>query len=372
MKFELENIVPEEQGDYGLYFTDELRESPTQKLSYSWGTDKQKIRTAYLQPAIFGLIRRIKETGKIPSQKKAMQIAAEEIKIYNDQFNQFGDDMHQAFKAANLGQEAQLPTPRHEAFFEGFKYFNRQHEIKPILIEQFLSCPHCTFTCQVDLFAEVDGKNTVIDYKTGWQIGPNTEYQLAIYKHVLEHLGYRVDQTWAVHVAEFFAYPLPLCRPWEDVELRLKNADLKIDTLRPKIFIREKSGEKKKADSITPSTSEEQELVPAQDAQGHQFPQEDVEFSPTTAPKQFELLERLVRTYLGPAGKQLPETDVELSPIAVPIQKRHRGRPRKDPSASTSGHRKATRPQNRFSTEELSPSAVRRALHAKRRKVQVA
>lgn len=175
---------------------------------------------------------------------EAIQIGYRGIKRHKEQYTVFGTEMHKAFQNFDEGKPVILPTPRHQAYFQGFLYFRRQHEVKPILIEKLLICPHCGLTTQIDNFSEVDGQNTIMDYKTGRTIGFNTPFQLAINKHVLEALGHRVDRTWAVHIQDLFGYPIEMCAPWEDVELRLKNADLKRKTLNPKICVREFSGEK--------------------------------------------------------------------------------------------------------------------------------
>lgn len=252
---EVEEFVSEDEGDYGVYLIDgQIRKSPTSELSYSWGVDKNIIRSQYVEPAAREIIREIKKRGKVFSQDEAIKVALAGIKAHKEKYTNFGREMHEAFKAFDLAQPLNLPTPPHEEYFEGFLYFNRQYpNIKPILdketgepfIEKFISCPHCELSTQIDKFAEVNGLNTIIDYKTGRTIG-YAAYQLAIYRHVLEHLGYRVDRTWAVHVQSLFAFPIETNKSWEEVELRLKNAEMKRRELKPKTFVREFSGEKKK------------------------------------------------------------------------------------------------------------------------------
>jgi hypothetical protein len=375
---EVEEFVLEDEGDYGVYLIEgEIHESNTSKLSYSWGVDKNQIRTQFVEPAAREIIREIKkrlgdQARKVVSQDEAISIAYAGIKKHKEQYTVFGTEMHQAFQAFDEGKPVNLPTPKHQAYFQGFLYFRRQHEVKPILIEKLLVCPHCGLATQIDNFSEVDGLNTIMDYKTGRTIGFNTPFQLAINKHVLENLGYRVDRTWAVHIQDLFGYPLEMCAPWEDVELRLKNADLKRKTLNPKIYPRELSGNKKEASSETLKTSEEQESVPAQDVQGHQLPKGVPVFLAIDAETENAIQAHIVDTYLGQEGKPLLETTEKVSPTAVPTQKRRNKKPHKNPSASTSLHRKATRQRSPRAREELSPSVVRKLSHAKRRKLQAA
>ena len=341
---EVEEFVLEDEGDYGVYLIDgQIHESNTSKLSYSWGVDKNTIRTQYVEPAAREIIREIKKRGKVVSQEEAIAIAFAGIKKHKEQFTVFGTEMHKAFQNFDEAKPLNLPTPKHQEFFQGFLYFRKQHEIKPILIEKLLVCPHCGITTQIDNFSEVDGLNTVMDYKTGRTVGFNTPFQLAINKHVLENLGYRVDRTWAIHVQDFLAYPLEMCAPWEDVELRLKNADLKRKTLNPKIYVREFSGEKpagaeKKEPDITSNSLAEQSLAHDLISPGHLSRQAmEVLLSRPSgkAPEQFP---QAVGTYPGQAGKSLPETDVELSPTAAPTQKPRKVKLPESPSANISLH----------------------------------
>ena len=351
---EVEEFVLEDEGDYGVYLIDgQIHESNTSKLSYSWGTDKNIIRSQFVEPAAREIIREIKKRGKVVSQDEAIQIAYSGIKKHKEQYTVFGTEMHKAFQNFDEGKPVVLPTPKHEAFFQGFLYFRKQHEVKPILIEKLLVCPHCGITTQIDNFSEVDGLNTVIDYKTGRTVGFNTPFQLAINKHVLEALEYKVDRTWAAHIQDFFGYPIEMCAPWEDVELRLRNADLKKKTLNPKIYVREFSGdkpagaEKKEAKSSEElKTSPEQESAQKTNIQGHQFRQVESEISPKDDWIKASENPLLFRLYPGLVGKLSPGRVV---PESQPARKR--GRPRKDsqqtsPSANTSKRKAAIQPKN--------------------------
>jgi hypothetical protein len=292
-----------------------------------------------LQPAIAELIRHIKETGKVPSQDNALQIGYHGIKKHNEQYDKFGDEMHRCFAAFDSDGHFKCPSPKHEAYMEGFLYFRRQHDIVPLLIEQLLTCPHCGITTQVDLFAKVDDLYTVIDYKTGHTTGANTPFQLAVVKHVLEHLGHKVDRTWAVHIQEYFGYPVEICAPWEDVELRFKNAELKYRTLRPNIYIRERSGQKKEAQSSEElKTSQEQESAHETNFQGHLLEWEALGLSPTWLCSAHQRPDLSCRICRGREDISLPEITAGLSQPAVPIQKRRSKKPRKDQAASTSLH----------------------------------
>lgn len=365
---EVEEFVLEDEGDYGVYLIDgQIRKSPTSELSYSWGVDKNQIRTQHVEPGTRAVIREVKRRAAVNekplSQEEAIQVALAGIKAHKDQYTGFGREMHEAFKAFDLAQPLNLPTPKHEAYFQGFLYFQRQYpSIKPIsdketgepFIEKFISCPHCELSTQIDKFAEVDGLNTIIDYKTGRTIG-YAAFQLAIYKHVLEHLGYRVDRTWAVHVQHLFAFPIETNKSWDEVELRLKNAEMKRRELNPKTFVREFSGEKKQVASETLTTVPEHESAQDLNIQGHQSQREVQDSLSKSSWKVCEDCRQPVQLCLCPGDIPHREKVVTEYPFVVQTQKRPRGRPRKDQAANTSSHTAAIQPRTRPEEAELDP-----------------
>ncbi len=90
-----EEFVLEDDGDYGVYLIDgEIHESNTSKTlllltSYSWGVDKNTIRTQYVEPAAREIVREVKlrvaEQEKPSSQDEAIQVAYGGIKKHKEQ-----------------------------------------------------------------------------------------------------------------------------------------------------------------------------------------------------------------------------------------------------------------------------------------------
>jgi hypothetical protein len=360
---EVEEFVLEDEGDYGVYLIDgQIHESNTSKLSYSWGTDKNRIRTQFVEPGVREVIREIKKRNKVVSQDEAIAIAYSGIKRHKEQYTVFGTEMHKAFQNFDEAKSLNLPTPKHQAYFQGFLYFRRQHEVTPIFTEKLLVCPHCGIATQIDFYGLVDDLHTVMDYKTGRTVGENTLFQLAINKHVLENLGHKVDRTWAVHVQDLFAYPIEMCAEWSDVELRLKNAELKRKTLNPKTYIREFADKKEALDES--KTSIEHESAQDLTFPGHQSPQEVRETLSINGVPPVESYPLPSDFYPGLVEIKSRETDAGLSQPA-----RKRGRPRKDsqhtsPSANSASRKAATQQHIQPEEVELNPKHV----HPKRLK----
>lgn len=65
-----------------------------------------------------------------------------------------------------------------------------QHEVEPILVEEPLVSATYRFGGQIDCYAKVDGKLTLIDLKTGKGIYSEMIHQLAAYKQLLTENGH--------------------------------------------------------------------------------------------------------------------------------------------------------------------------------------
>lgn len=74
-----------------------------------------------------------------------------------------------------------------------FLNWYKQHEVEPILLEHKMSCDK--FGGTVDFYGKVDGKFTVIDFKTSKKVYGNMFLQISAYVYMLEQQGYQVDQV---------------------------------------------------------------------------------------------------------------------------------------------------------------------------------
>ena len=74
-----------------------------------------------------------------------------------------------------------------------FLSWYKSHEVKPILTEEKLVTDK--FGGTVDFYGLVDGKYTVVDFKTSKSIHLTMFIQLALYCILLEKKGYKIDQV---------------------------------------------------------------------------------------------------------------------------------------------------------------------------------
>jgi len=67
--------------------------------------------------------------------------------------------------------------------------------VKPILLEQPLISEEYSFGGTIDFYGEIDGRPTLLDFKTGKAIYPEMFCQLAAYEQLLAEAGYPIEAT---------------------------------------------------------------------------------------------------------------------------------------------------------------------------------
>src|ERR1700756_5125870 len=123
--------------------------------------------------------------GKEKASQKALQKASE-----------IGSQAHALIEwnlRATLMQDAG-PSPRivdaAQWAFMAFEDWKKSVNLKPIWIEQTVWSKQHGYAGTMDLLAEVDGKLTVVDWKTGKAIYPEAYLQNAAYRHALREMGH--------------------------------------------------------------------------------------------------------------------------------------------------------------------------------------
>jgi predicted RecB family nuclease len=81
-----------------------------------------------------------------------------------------------------------------------FIEWKRKHEVKPIFMEKHMASER--FGGTVDFYGEIDGKKTILDFKTSKQPYSSYFLQLAAYTIMYEEQGYVVEQVGILNVKE--------------------------------------------------------------------------------------------------------------------------------------------------------------------------
>jgi len=127
-----------------------------------------------------------------------------DYKKYTDDLANVGTLAHEMIQSHFTGEKLDLnefsknDIDRAENALISFYNWIDTMPIKPILNEAQLT--NGDFGGTVDMLAEIDGRNVLIDFKTGSGIYDDMGYQLAGYKILLESNGHKVDQTMIVRV----------------------------------------------------------------------------------------------------------------------------------------------------------------------------
>lgn len=131
-------------------------------------------------------------------------LAGIDLNSYVDDLANVGTLAHEMIQAHFTGEKLDLhefsknDIDRAENALISFYNWIDTIPIKPILNEAQLV--NNDFGGTVDMLAKIGNKNVLIDFKTGSGIYEEMGYQLAGYKILLEHNGYKVDQAMIVRV----------------------------------------------------------------------------------------------------------------------------------------------------------------------------
>lgn len=86
-----------------------------------------------------------------------------------------------------------IPDSLVNAYMMKFKRWLNVNDVQPIFAEKSLTSDK--FGGTIDLFALLNGKRTIVDFKTSKSIHMSMFFQLAMYCILLEERGYQVDQA---------------------------------------------------------------------------------------------------------------------------------------------------------------------------------
>jgi len=81
-----------------------------------------------------------------------------------------------------------------------YQAWESQHTIEPLLIEVPLVSDTLKYGGTPDLYCNLDGVWTLLDFKTSKALYPEVMYQLAAYRNLIQDCGHRVDQCIALRI----------------------------------------------------------------------------------------------------------------------------------------------------------------------------
>jgi len=95
----------------------------------------------------------------------------------------------------DLGDYSPDEIDKAENALISFYNWQGEHDVNPKFVEEPLVSEQYHYGGTIDCYAEVDGKMTLLDLKTGKGIWPEHFHQLAAYQVLLEEAGWNIDNV---------------------------------------------------------------------------------------------------------------------------------------------------------------------------------
>ena len=112
----------------------------------------------------------------------------------------------------DLSEYSQADIDKANNSFNGFLEFEKTHKLELLKSEISLVSETHRFGGTIDLYAMLDGKKSLIDFKTSKGIWVEHRIQVAAYKNLLIENGYDVEEVYLLHInkenGEFTVYYL--------------------------------------------------------------------------------------------------------------------------------------------------------------------
>lgn len=139
---------------------------------------------------------------------------------------------HLKAEKADLTDYPQESIDKARVAFQAFLDFEKQHDMKPILVEGQLVDAKLLYGGTIDFYGTIDGKLTLLDFKTGSGLWPEMRLQVAAYRNLLQVNGHRVDSVQLLRIdkntGEFHHHMLnELSEAWHMFKLMIPVARLK-------------------------------------------------------------------------------------------------------------------------------------------------
>ena len=100
----------------------------------------------------------------------------------------------------DLKSYSQVNIDKAKKAFEAFLEFEKRNNMQPIIIEQSFVSDKNFYGGTPDWYGKVNGKLTLVDFKTSKGLYPEMRLQLAAYGKLLEENGHKVEDTHLLQI----------------------------------------------------------------------------------------------------------------------------------------------------------------------------
>ena len=102
--------------------------------------------------------------------------------------------------------------PAIQPYFQGFKKFASEYELKPLHLEKMFAIKHLLLAGTIDFIGFVDSKLTIIDYKTSAKLSKSAALQIGGYlllaNHGVKELNELIENVMVVQLKKDGTYSL--------------------------------------------------------------------------------------------------------------------------------------------------------------------
>lgn len=179
-----------------------LYPSVTSVISFTFGLPQEMMTWVAKNSALRALReqRLAKKEGRKPTQKELVELAKTERFVLLKQAQDKGVQLHQWIEDYFNGKTPTEIPKGYQGYWNSFTKWHSYYQIKPVLQEEVVYSHEYKFAGRMDFYGDWNGKRVLVDWKTSnflrWDYG----LQLAAYKHCLETMGHRVDETYILHL----------------------------------------------------------------------------------------------------------------------------------------------------------------------------
>jgi len=166
---------------------------------------RYELKNGAYVPGVTTICNQLNKAALVPWSNK-LGLQGIEVGKYVDELADIGSVAHD-FIEAHLKGEVFDDTPytkeqinAAEVCIDKFLKWYNQNNVKPILVETPLVSEFHKYGGTFDLYAEVNGTKTLIDWKTGSGFYREHKIQLAANKNLLEEHGHKVDLCMLVGI----------------------------------------------------------------------------------------------------------------------------------------------------------------------------
>ncbi len=109
-------------------------------------------------------------------------------------------ECHLKKEKPDMSEFSPADVDKAENSFLGYLDFEKQHNLEVIFSEMPLVSENLKFGGTIDCYAKVDGKLSLIDFKTSKGVFPEMRVQVAAYRALLEECGHKVEKVHLLRI----------------------------------------------------------------------------------------------------------------------------------------------------------------------------